>query len=142
MVDEINLTEIPDEEVLNEIIHDISNNVAKSQKENMNVTIGTLTVKVYLDPELSPNDTYVLIEASSPDELLVIINQSHPHWLQLKDIEVYNYLKHCTYDGVAEWQARNKVSRIDPSTIKLLKDRLLRVQFIIEGNDIETIFEG
>lgn len=142
MVDEINLTEIPDEEALNETIQDISDNVASTQKESMNVTIGTLTVKVYLDSELSPNDPYVLIEASKPDELLIVINQSHPHWLQLKDIEVYNYLRHCTYDGVAEWQARNKASRIDPNTIKLLKDRLLRVQFIIEGNDLETNQDG
>jgi hypothetical protein len=42
------------------------------------------------------------------------------------------YLRHCTYDGVAEWQARSKASRIDPDTIKLLKDKLLRVPFEIE----------
>lgn len=135
MVDEINLVEIPDADAINETIQDISDAVSKAQIESLNVTIGTLIVKVYLNSELSPNDPYVLIEASKPDSLLIVINQSHPHWLQLKDNEVYNYLRHCTYDGVAEWQARNRISRIDPSTIKILKDKLLRVQFIIEDND-------
>jgi hypothetical protein len=141
MVDEINLTEIPDEEALNESMQDISDNVVNTQKESMIVSIGTLTVRVYLDSELSPNDPYVLIEASKPQELIIIINQSHPHWMQLKDTEVLNYFRHCTYDGVAEWQARNKASRIDPNTIKLLKDKLLRVQYIIEGNDVEIVSE-
>ncbi|HOZ83173.1 MAG TPA: ATP-binding protein [Bacteroidia bacterium] len=137
MVDEINLTEIPNEEALNETFQDISDNVQNTQMESMNVTIGTLILKVYLNSELSPNDPYVLIEASKPQEIIIIINQSHPHWMQLKDTEVLNYFRHCTYDGVAEWQARNKVSRIDPHTIKLLKDNLLRVQYIIEGNEME-----
>lgn len=141
MVDEINLTEIPDEEALKESIHDISSNVESTQQANMNVIIGTLTVKVYLDSELSPFDPYVLIEASRPEEIIIIINQSHPHWMQLKDTEVLNYLRHCTYDGVAEWQARIKASRIDPNTIKMLKDKLLRVQYIIEDNDMETTAE-
>lgn len=36
------------------------------------------------------------------------------------------------YDAIAEWQARKKTSRIDPDTIKLLKDQLLRVSLEIE----------
>jgi hypothetical protein len=45
-----------------------------------------------------------------------------------------NFLRHCTYDGVAEWKAYFKAGRIDPDTIKMIKDNLLRVPFEIELN--------
>jgi hypothetical protein len=47
----------------------------------------------------------------------------------------HDYLRHCTYDAIAEWQARHKASRLDPDTIKLLKDKLLRVPFDIEMHE-------
>jgi hypothetical protein len=82
---------------------------------------------------MSPNDPYVTVDARRESEVIVIINQAHPHWNQLKGSEgVLNFFRHCTYDGIAEWQARAKASRIDPDTIKLLKDKLLRVPFDIE----------
>jgi hypothetical protein len=43
-----------------------------------------------------------------------------------------NYLRHCTYDAIAEWQARQKARRLDPNTIKLLKDKLLRIPLDID----------
>ena len=70
------------------------------------------------------------------EEILVVINTVHPHWSQLKGSEgVLNYLRHCTYDAIAEWQARSKASRIDPNTIKLLKDQLLRVPFKMDEHE-------
>jgi len=45
---------------------------------------------------------------------------------------VMNYFRHCIYDAIAEWQARRKQGKIDPSTIKILKDGLLRVSLTIE----------
>src|SRR4030042_223180 len=56
-------------------------------------------------------------------DLIVVVNAAHPHWAQLKASEgVLNYLRHSTYDGVAEWQAVSRASRIDPDTTKILKD--------------------
>lgn len=90
-------------------------------------------MKVYIASELSINDPYVLAESTKDAEVIVIINSNHPHWGQLKASEgVANYLRHCVYDAIAEWQARKKTSRIDPDTIKLLKDQLLRVSLEIE----------
>ena len=54
---------------------------------------------------------------------------------QLGGLEsVRDYLRQCIYDSVAEWQARAKTSRIDSDTIKLLKDRLLRVPLEMESH--------
>ena len=64
------------------------------------------------------------------------MNTSHPHWNELGgSVGVLNYLRHCTYDGIAEWQARSKTSRMDPDTIKLFKDKLLRVPLEIEMHE-------
>lgn len=61
------------------------------------------------------------------------MNQAHPHWKQLKGSEgVLNYLRHCVYDGLAEWKARRKAAALAPNTIKLIKDQMLRVPFDIE----------
>jgi hypothetical protein len=64
---------------------------------------------------------------------MVIINTQHPHWLQLEGSRgVLNYLRHCTFDAIAEWQARHKASNVDPDTITILKDKLLRRPLEIE----------
>jgi len=47
---------------------------------------------------------------------------------------VLEYLRQCTYDALAEWQAGNKVSRLDFDTIKWLKDGFLRLPMEMEQN--------
>jgi hypothetical protein len=85
-----------------------------------------------LDTTKSANDPYVLCEASQPDRVLVIINMNHPHLAEIDDNGLLNYFKHCTYDALAEWKARNQASTVDPATIRRLKDQLLRVGIEIE----------
>ena len=57
----------------------------------------------------------------------MIINMNHPHLADIDDNGLLNYFRHCTYDALAEWKARNQASSIDPTTIRRLKDQLLRV---------------
>lgn len=80
-----------------------------------------------LDTTKSLNDPYVISEASSRERVIVIINMNHPHVSQIDENGLLNYLRHCTYDALAEWKARNLAQTIDPSTIRRLKDDLLRV---------------
>ena len=57
----------------------------------------------------------------------------HPHVSQIEGEQgLMNYFRHCVYDAVAEWQVQQHRARMDPDTIKMLKDRLLRVSFQIE----------
>lgn len=105
-----------------------------ARPETFRAAIGTLTVKIYLEDDRSPYEPYIVVDSTSPTTVLVIINTNHPHWSMLKGSDgVLNYLRHCTYDAIAEWQARQKVGRLDPTTIKLLKDKLLRIPFDIEA---------
>ena len=87
---------------------------------------------------MSPNDPYVLIESTQSDKrVIIIVNEAHPHWMYLKGSDsILNFIRHCTYDGVAEWKANFKVGRLDPDTIKHIKDGLLRVPLEIEQHEI------
>ena len=68
-----------------------------------------------------------------------MVNRNHPYWItQLAGAEsVRDYLRQCIYDSVAEWQARAKAARLDPDTVKLLKDHLLRVPLQMESHSQE-----
>jgi hypothetical protein len=55
---------------------------------------------------------------------------------------ILDYLRHCTYDAIAEWQARHKTGTIDPDTAKLLKDRLLRVPLELEMREAQEVEEA
>ncbi|MCX2679019.1 ATP-binding protein [Galbibacter sp. EGI 63066] len=135
MVDKISLTVVPNDEEVDAQIHAITNTIEERAEPEIEGEIGGIFVKVYIDAEMSPNDPYVLVEAAQSDEVIIIVNASHPHWNQVTgDHGTLNYLRHCTYDGVAEHMARFKKGTVNPNTIKLLKDQLLRVAFNIEQN--------
>lgn len=129
------------EQLIEDVVQSVRDRVITTYQEKYKVQIiEGLTVKVYLEPSLSINDQYLTIDSASPDEVIIIINSAHPHWNQLDGSSgVLNYLRHCTYDGIAEWQARKFVRNLLPDTIKVLKDRLLRLPYEIErGQSINS----
>jgi Histidine kinase-, DNA gyrase B-, and HSP90-like ATPase len=98
--------------------------------------VGGFKILGYLADDLSGNDPYVAVDSTHDERVAIVVNMKHPHFSQLKGADgVLNFLRHCTYDGVAEWQARHKAGNLDPDTIKVLKDRLLRVPFEMEMHD-------
>jgi hypothetical protein len=133
MIDQIEITVIPPEEAVKESLSRIAEPVKTSRTPTIRAILGTLEVWVYVAGDMSPNDPYVVSESGLANKVIVIINTQHPHMGQLDgSVGVMNYFRHCIYDAIAEWQARTLRGRIDPETIKLLKDRLLRVSLIVE----------
>ena len=100
----------------------------------MNITVGELNIRLYIKENMSPNDPYVLYDpVSEPNTVIIIVNKNHPFWNELRgDTGVLNYLRHCVYDGVAEWKAYNKRGMISADTVKYIKDNLMRLPFEIE----------
>jgi hypothetical protein len=136
MIDTIELTEVPAPEVLQADDRAYLATVDPSRPTfSMQVTMGGAPLEVlgYLAHDKSPEDPYVVSESTDPARVLVIINFSHPHLEQIQGSEnLVNYFRQCTYDAIAEWQARRLVSGTDPATIRRLKDRLLRVPYQIQ----------
>lgn len=128
------------ENLVEQVVEAVKGSVVGKQEETFSATIESLTIQGYVD-EMSPNDPYLTIDTADPAKIIIIVNASHPHWNQLKGADgVLNYLRHCTYDGIAEARARDKQSkkvRVNPDTVKLIKDKLLRIPFEIEQNSIE-----
>jgi hypothetical protein len=133
MIDSIKIELVPPEAIVTESVNRLAQSITSTRQANFDARIGELNVKIYIAVDMSPNDPYVTVDATKALDVLVIMNTQHPAWLQVKGSDgVLNYLRHCTYDAIAEWQARSKAARIDPNTIKLLKDKLLRVPFELE----------
>lgn len=137
LADALEMIVVPPEDLVKKAKQTLTTSVTESQRVTFKAKISDFTVQLYILPDMSPNDPYLTIESGQPKEVIIIINQTHPHWSQLKGSEgVLNYLRHCTYDGIAEWQSLKKARTLDPDTIKLLKDKLLRIPLEIEKHDI------
>lgn len=114
----------------------IIKNVTSRVKPSLKVKIDRLSVKLYLVSDLSPNDPYVINEShKDSEEVIIVVNLAHPHWDELTHKQsILNYIRHCTYDGVAEWECLSRTSKLLPDTIKQIKDGLLRTPFKIQSN--------
>ncbi len=133
MVDQIEITLVPPPEDLKSAQKAIADEVTKGQADFIAKIGEKLTVSVFIEESMSANDPYVIYDSAKSDALCVIINQNHPHFHMIEGTDgVANYFRHCIYDAIAEWQAGNKVGSLDASTIKTLKDGLLRVALKLE----------
>ena len=137
MVDAIRVDVVPPPDVIAATFAAARDAVDTSQPAfgaSVDFQTGRIDVLGYLSSDLSPNDPYVVSQSTDPNVVMVAINMLHPHVAQISGGShgLLVYLRHCVYDAIAEWQARNRASTIDPDTIKILKDRLLRLQMEIQ----------
>lgn len=133
LADAVNLAPMLVQEMVDEAVEAVITQVQKNTEPRFVIKIGNITVYLYIPSDLSINDKYLTVEAAREDEIIIIVNENHPHWKQLRGTEgALNYLRHCVYDGIAEWQARRKQGTIDPDTIKVFKDSYLRIPMEIE----------
>ena len=142
MVDQINISVIPSPEIIDASKEKIITSVVGTRTATLQGMINStppIAWKIFLEG-MSSNDPYVVSDSTQAGDITVIVNCNHPYWItQLTGTEsVRDYLRQCVYDSVAEWQARAKASRIDSNTIKLLKDRLLRVPLEMESHADES----
>ena len=87
-----------------------------------------LTLNVFVSDDLSDRDPYLGVEIASDDILNVVINMNHPHVRDINGkIPVLNYLKACTFEGIAQWKAEKTWDAKDPSLLRAVKDSLFRI---------------
>lgn len=133
MIDQIEISVIPSPEAVSESMTRIAEPVKTSRTPTIRAQLDRLEIWVYVASDLSPNDPYVVTDTGKDDKVIVIINTRHPHMASVDgSVGTLNYWRHCIYDAIAEWQAMKLRGSLDSSTIKLLKDRLLRVPLLIQ----------
>jgi hypothetical protein len=133
LADQVKLEPLLSQKMVKEAVKAVIDSASKNDTPRFTVEIGEMTVYVYIKSDLSINDRYLTVEASRANEIIIVVNENHPHWYQIKGAEgALNFLRHCVYDGIAEWKARKKQGTIDPDTIKVFKDGYLRIPMEIE----------
>ena len=136
LVDIINLSTVPPPDVVAAGVSALFSAIDPDEpsfSSKLETFAGAVEILGYLSWETSPSDPYVVSESTLPERVIVIINMQHPHIEQIVGAEgLLNYFRHCTYDAISEWQARRMTADLDPDTVKLLKDRLLRVPMQIQ----------
>lgn len=138
LVDLITVETVPPPEVVREAVRPVIEST-RDRVPAFEGNVGPLRVVGYLPTDLSPNDPYVIVDTATEDRVVVIVNLEHPYLEEISGSEgVLNYLRQCTYDAIAEWQAMRKTAALDSDTVKLLKDRLLRLPSQIQMRREET----
>lgn len=132
LIDKLTIEDVPPPEVVEQSLQPVLEQVAAATPD-FSATLPGLVVRGYIESDMSPNDPYVVVDSASEEALILVVNMRHPHVQELRGAEgVANYLRHCVYDALAEWKARQRTATPDPDTIKLLKDGFLRVSMQLE----------
>lgn len=138
LADVINLEVVPPPEVVKKSLEPVLASVARREPA-FGGQVGSIQIAGFLVADGSPNDPYVAVDSTEDNRVVIAVNMRHPYLEEISGAEgMLNYLRHCTYDAVAEWEARHKTSAIDPDTIKALKDRLLRLPSQIEVRSAQS----
>ena len=137
MIDQIQILAVPSPDDIRSSNKAIADEIVQGEPDFTAHIGDQLKVSVFVEASMSANDPYVIYETASADSVCIIINQNHPHFQQIEGAEgVANYFRHCIYDGIAEWQAGKRIGKLDPDTVKTIKDGLLRVALkIVEDAD-------
>lgn len=136
MIDQIQVLAVPSPEDIRSSNRAIAAEVIEGEPDFTAHIGDQLKVSVFVEASMSLNDPYVIYETASGDSVCVIINQNHPHFKQIEGAEgVANYFRHCIYDAIAEWQTAKRIGKIDPDTVKMVKDSLLRISLRIIENE-------
>ncbi|HXB02406.1 MAG TPA: ATP-binding protein [Opitutaceae bacterium] len=100
----------------------------KVEEELLTMDVGGITVIVCLQ-DRSENDPYLTIYPNPKGELMIIINQQHPYYLESGTTERADELtRQFIYDGVAEYMVGKKCARVEPDAVRKYKDQLLRAK--------------
>lgn len=134
MVDLLEIKRVPPTEVVKAEFEPLAASV-EGRAASFSANVGPLLVSGYVAYDVSPNDPYLYVDSNAGDRVEIVVNMSHPCIRFLDRNGFASHLRHCVYDGIAEWQAR-KVARLDSDTIKKLKDQLLRLTLEIEQHEI------
>ena len=91
--------------------------------------VSDVEVYLYLSDQLLQTDPYLGIDIPQDGTLNIAINVNHPHFKNLSGrVGVFNHLKSCTYEGLAQWKVENTWKNSQsPTAMRAIKDALLRV---------------
>lgn len=111
------------------------NRITEGGATNHIYELDGVKINIILSENSSPYDPYLIVRPAGGERSLnILININHPYWIDLGDnTSRFHFLLNCIYDGVAQWKAEFLLAQLDPDTIKMIKDSLLRLELSIKG---------
>ncbi len=135
MVDKIELTETPPEDVIDDTFHTVVDQEIGNEPR-IDVQVGSRRVKVHLSKTASFNDPYVAIDITPDETIVVVVNMNHPYVKFLDETSsMTDYFRQCVFDAIAMDKARIQKGKVHYNTVQIHKDQLLRVPH--ELHDLE-----
>ena len=100
-----------------------------ANRKEYNYDLKGIKITVVSSDDSSPYDPYLIVRPKEGDKRLdIVLNVNHPYWVEMADNNTrLHFLLNCLYDGVSEWKAEFLLKQLDPDTIKMIKDSLLRL---------------
>jgi len=136
MIDALELTEIPSETVLQRTNQQTLEQATRGTPR-IDAVLGDVHLKFYVNDAASPSDTYYVLDWTPDGVIEIAINQHHDYMVQLGN-DISDFIRQCIYDGIAEFKATQKRGKVEPNTIRYLKDNLLRVPYKINDDSSDT----
>ena len=99
-----------------------------------------VVVSVSEKSEYEPHLT--IVSDANPGIIHVIINRLHPYYSSLESTDAVNEcLRQYVYDAIAEYRVSKLAGRVNPDSVRRLKNDLLRVQVVSIENAAESAQE-
>ena len=127
--------------------------IASNQKQAESLTeadkIAMITVSPQLRVIVSLRETNeyephaTLIAGAEAGTMHVIINRLHPYYSSLESTDaVEECVRQYIYDAIAEYQVSKSTARVNPNSVRRLKDTLLRAAILNVENSATAVQDG
>lgn len=127
----------------------IANNKQQLETLDQNDVVATLDVAkdLHVIVSLQERSEYephvVMVAGAQPSTIHIIINGLHPYYSSLETTEaVDECIKQYIYDAIAEYRVSRLTGKVNPDSVRRLKNDLLRVQEIRIENAATTLQEN
>lgn len=114
-----------------------ANNLKLVQNLDDSDRIGTIDVTALLKVEVWLRETsefepYVTLAADAhPGVMHVIINRLHPYYATLESSDTVDEgIRQYIYDAIAEYQVQHQTAKLNPDSVRRMKDQLLRAKVL------------
>ncbi len=139
MVDRLTVFEVPPPEVARAVFEEARRATIEDEpyfEAELNTAGEPIFVSVFLSKVLSSNDPYFTFDVPQERKIQIVINMNHDYVKMLQGTDdLIGHLRHCAYDGLAEWRAGQKQEVLKPESVRSLKDHFMRVPLIRSEDD-------
>lgn len=88
----------------------------------------------------SSSEPYLFVDyASDPNLIVGFFNEKHPYYQVLPRHDVFEFLRSCVYDAIAEWKCRKHYGTLKSNVFRQIKDQFLRVPMALQNTGSNVI---